>query len=98
MERGRTCREGGPFVAQRLINSAGIHEDAGLIPGLALWVGDPALPKAVVSVTGHRGGSDPAWAWPWLWPVAAAPIQPLAWEPPRAVGAALKRKKKKMCI
>ena len=32
----------------------------------------------------------------WLWcrPVAAAPIQPLAWEPPYAVGVALKRQEK----
>ena len=28
-----------------------------------------------------------------LWPVATAPIRPLAWEPPYAVGAALKRQK-----
>ena len=33
----------------------------------------------------------------WLWcrPAPAALIQPLAWEPPYAVGAALKRQKKK---
>ena len=33
----------------------------------------------------------------WLWcrPVGAAPIQPLAWEPPCAMGVALKRPKKK---
>ena len=33
----------------------------------------------------------------WLWrrPVATAPIQPLAWEPPYAVDVALKRWKKK---
>ena len=32
----------------------------------------------------------------WLWcrPAAAAPIRPLAWEPPYDVGAALKKKKK----
>ena len=28
------------------------------------------------------------------WPVAAARIQPLAWEPPYAVGSALKKTKK----
>ena len=33
----------------------------------------------------------------WLWcrPATVDPIQPLAWEPPHAVGASLKSKKKK---
>ena len=33
-------------------------------------------------------GSDLALLWLWCRPVAAAPIQPLAWEPPYAAGAA----------
>ena len=35
---------------------------------------------------------DPAWLWPWHRLVAAALIRPLAWELPRAAGAALKSK------
>ena len=37
---------------------------------------------------GCRCGSDPALLWLWRRPVATVPIQPLAWEPPYAVGAA----------
>ena len=41
---------------------------------------------------GHRRSSNSELLW--LWPVATALIEPLAWEPPHAVGVALKRPKK----
>ena len=37
---------------------------------------------------GRRPGSDPKLLWLWYRPAAAAPIQPLTWEPPYASGAA----------
>ena len=44
---------------------------------------------------GHRRGSDLELLWLWCWLAATALVGPLAWEPPYAVGAALKPKKKK---
>ena len=47
---------------------------------------------------GRGRGSDPTLLWLWCRPVAAAPIQTLAWEPPYATGVAqktAKRQKKK---
>ena len=44
---------------------------------------------------GRRYGLDVALLWLWCRPAATAPIRPLAWEPPYAVGAALKRQKTK---
>ena len=44
---------------------------------------------------GHRRGSDLALPWLWCRLAAIAPIRPLGWEPPYAVGVALKRQKTK---
>ena len=44
------------------------------------------------SGVGHRGGLDLALLW--CRPAATGPIEPLAWEPPYAMGEALKRPQK----
>ena len=44
---------------------------------------------------GYRHGSDLALLWLWSKPVTTAPVQPLAWEPPYAADAALKRQTNK---
>ena len=43
---------------------------------------------------GHRCGLDLAMLWLWHRPAATAPIGPVAWEPPYAVGMALERQKR----
>ena len=73
-------------MAQWLTNPTRNHEVAGLVPALAQWVNDPAC-----CGVGCRRGSDPALLWLWRRPVATAPIGPLAWEPPYAMGAASKK-------
>ena len=46
---------------------------------------------------GRRRGLDPALLWQWPSPAATALIRPLAWEPPHAIGVALKRQKR-ICL
>ena len=41
---------------------------------------------------------DPVLLWLWCRPAATALIRPLTWEPPYAMGAALKEKKKRLKI
>ena len=50
---------------------------------------------AVSCGVGHRSDPDPALLWLWCRLAAVAPIGPLAWKPPYAMGVALKSKKKK---
>ena len=45
---------------------------------------------AVIYSVGCRGSSDPMLLWLWCRLAAIAPIQPLAWELPYAMDAALK--------
>ena len=44
---------------------------------------------------GHRCSSNPVLLWLWRRPVATALIGRLAWEPPYAIGVAIKIPKKK---
>ena len=76
-------------MVQWLMNMTRNHEVAGSILGL---VQDPVLPMSWG--VGCRWGSDPALLWLWRRPVAAAPVGPLAWEPPYAVGVAQEKAKR----
>ena len=74
-------------MAQPLMNPNSISENVGSIPGLTQRV------KDLLHCCEMWYRSDPVWLWLWRRLVATAPTGPLAWEPPYAVGAALKRQK-----
>ena len=65
----------------------------GLTPGLTLWVKGSII--AASCGVGHRCSSGLVLLWLLHRLAASAPIQPLTWELPYAVSAALKSKKKK---
>ena len=67
------------------------------VPVVAQWVKNPTvIPEDGDLIPGlAQWTKDPALLWLWCRPAAVAPIQPLAWEPPQAVGVALKSKQKK---
>ena len=74
---------GSSHCGSEVMNPTSIHEDAGLIPGLAQWVKDLASLWVVVDL-------DPVLLWYRV--AATALIQPLAWELPYAAGVSIKRK------
>ena len=67
---------------------------------MRLWARSLPLPSgsrirvAVSRGVGRRCSLDPTLLWLWCGPVAIAPIRPLAWEPPYALGAALEKAKR----
>ena len=73
-------------------NPTSIQEVVCSIPGLTQWVGDLALPWAVVQITDVA--RIPHYCGCGIRPVTVAPIWPLAWKLPCSTGAALKRQNK----
>ena len=69
------------------MNLTGIHEDVGLIPDLTQGVKGSDI--AVSCGEGRRHGLDLVLLWLWPRLAAVAPIQPLDWELPCALDAAL---------
>ena len=78
-----------------------LHSAAEINLTMRLWVRCLALLNGLRSWHCHKlwcrlqTGSDLALLWLWCRPAAVALIRPLAWEPPYALGVALKRPKKK---
>ena len=81
-----------PLWLSGLKTQHSVREDGGSIPGLAK---DPALLQSLD--VGCRCSWNLVLLWLWHKPVAAALIQPRAWEIPYAAGVAIKRKKSPSC-
>ena len=78
-------------MAEWVKNPTSTREDAASITGLSHWVKGSGI--AVSCGVSHRCSSNLAFLWLQHRLAAAALIQPLAWELPCAMGAALKKKK-----
>ena len=63
--------------------------------GFLSWCSGQGSGIAVSCGVGRRRGLDSTLLWLWHRPVAMAPIRPLSWESPHAMGAALEKAKKK---
>ena len=77
-------------MAQQVKNLTSIHQDVGLMPGLAQWVKGSGI--AVSCGVGCRRSFNLVLLWLWCRPAAVALIRPLAWELPYAMDVALKRR------
>ena len=79
---------GVPVVAQWFTNPTRNHEVMGSVPALAQWVKDRRCHELWCR---SQTQVDLVLLWLCCRLSAVAPIRPLAWEPPYAAGAALKR-------
>ena len=82
---------GVPVMAQWSTNPTRNHEVSvqtlASLSGLRIW-------GCYELWCSHRCGSDPVLLWLWRRLVPTAPIRPLTWESPYAVGVALKKAKR----
>ena len=77
-------------MAQWVTNPTSMHEDVGLIPGLAQGVKGSSVASSCS--VGCRHGPEPEFLWLWLRLAAVSLIQPVAWEHPYTACVVIKSK------